>query len=592
MNYLEKSSNGGGTLLNMPAKIGNSIFVRLVITYLVIIVPILFLGLYLYNWSYKNASEEISRNTKAQLTSYLADLNREIEWLEIQQFDILQDNELNKLVVTWEMMDSVERKASMNYLLTRLNSIKNSSNYIKDIYVHIRNLDKSVSSVNAVHEFETDKYNEMLSTMEQNKERLYTQDKYLYLSAPKFGGIKGAEPLYIVQIEVDTNKLKTSLEQLRIYPEGGLFLYSDQSGFSLGSDEFAELIKSYFIRQNDTEANTLLLFGSRKYLIVQACSEQLGLSAVAYLPEAAVKRPLTKFKAWVWIFAATSLLAIFIYSYSTYKLVHKPVLFLVQSFRRMEEGTLNIHIVHRRKDEFGYLYERFNLMLTKLQNFIDQDYKQKMMMQKAELKQLQSQINPHFLYNSFFILHSLAKTRDTGRIEQFTNMLGEYFRFITRNGNDNVYLSEEIRHSRMYTDIQTLRFSRRIRVQFDELPTEMERIQVPRLVIQPIIENAYEHSLEKMMDEGLLRITFEINSGEALIMIEDNGDRLEDSELEALKEQLNNVGESVEMTGMMNIHRRIVLIYGEGSGVFLSRSEWNGLKVVIRIQLKEQMGNV
>jgi len=584
---LEKSSNGGGNLLNMPAKIGNSIFVRLVITYLFIIIPILFLGLYLYNWSYKNASQEISRNTEAQLNSYLNDLNREIEWLEIQQFDILQDNELNKLVVTWEMMDSVERKAGMSYLLPRLNSIKNSSNYIKDIYVHIRNLDKSVSSVHAVHEFETDKYNEMLSMMDWKKERLYKQVNSLYLSAPKYGGTKGKEPLYIVQIELDTDKLKNSLEQLRMYSEGGSFLYSEQNGFSLGSDESAELMKSYFIRQNGAKPDTQLYFDNKKYLTVQAYSEQLGLSVVTYLPEEVVKRPLSKFITWVWLFAATSLLAIFIYSYSTYKLVHKPVLFLVQSFRRMEEGMLDIRIEHRRKDEFGYLYERFNQMITKLKNLIDQDYKQKLMMQKAELKQLQSQINPHFLYNSFFILNSLAKTGDTVRMEQFTSRLGEYYRFITRNGNDNVYLSEEIRHSRMYTDIQALRFSRRIRVEFDKLPAEMERIQVPRLVIQPIIENAYEHSLEKMMDEGLLRITFEMNPGEALIIVEDNGDILIDSELDTLKEQLASRGESIEMTGIMNIHRRILLIYGEGSGVFLSRSELNGLKVVIRIKLKE-----
>lgn len=249
---------------------------------------------------------------------------------------------------------------------------------------------------------------------------------------------------------------------------------------------------------------------------------------------------------------------------------------------------MDIHIEHEEKDEFGYLYNRFNQMLNKLQALIDQDFKQKLMMQRAELKQLQSQINPHFLYNSFFILNSLARTGDTERIEEFTNMLGEYFRFITRNGEDNVLLAEETRHSRMYTEIQKLRFSRRIRVEFDDLPKEMENIRVPRLIIQPIIENAYEHSLEKMTEDGLLRVAFELDQTEARIIVENNGNRLSDTEIEALQNRLDSTTESYEMTGMMNIHRRIILTYGRNSGLLLSRGELNSLKVVIRIKLKEE----
>ncbi|GJM75129.1 hypothetical protein HMSSN036_73450 [Paenibacillus macerans] len=104
------------------------------------------------------------------------------------------------------------------------------------------------------------------------------------------------------------------------------------------------------------------------------------------------------------------------------------------------------------------------------------------MAQRAELKQLQSQINPHFLYNSFFILNTMAKTGDTERIEQFTTLLGEYFEFVTRNASDLVALEQEIHHARMYAEIQELRFSRRIQVRFDTLPDELRSIPVPRLI--------------------------------------------------------------------------------------------------------------
>ncbi|MEV5030308.1 sensor histidine kinase [Paenibacillus sp. LPE1-1-1.1] len=582
-------------MLKFPAiSIRNTIFVRLVFTYLLVILPIILLGAYLYNWSYKNASQDISRATVKQLTYYLEGLNRELEWMELQQFDILEDSELNKLAATWGMMDNAERRSGLNYLLHQLTSFQNSSPYIKDIYVHIRTINKTVSTAKAIYDFDSERFDYFRSTAGGNENRLINWNNTLYMSASKQSGKKGEEPLFLVEIELDTEKLRDSLHQINIYPDSGSFLISVTTGFTLMSQGNSNPINQDYMRvANASSGSTFLLnMNGKKYHFNKANSEKLGLTVVTYLPEETVKRPLSIFYRWAWVFAITSFFAVVIFSYSSYKIIHKPLLSLVQSFKRMEGGALNIRIEHEQKDEFGYLYTRFNHMLTKLQSLIDQDFKQKMMMQKAELKQLQSQINPHFLYNSFFILNSLAKTGDVDRIEQFTNMLGEYFRFITRNGEDHVLLSEETRHSQMYTEIQKLRFSRRIRVQFDDLPKEMEQIKVPRLIIQPIIENAYEHSLEKMTEEGLLRVSFEMDYAEARIIVEDNGDSISDSEIEALRDRLDPTAESYEMTGVINIHRRLVLTYGEGSGLNLSRSELNGLKVIIRIKLQEAVWDV
>ncbi|OBR66188.1 two-component sensor histidine kinase [Paenibacillus oryzae] len=576
-------------MFKLPAKaLRNTIFVRLLTTYFFIILPIIFLGVYLYNWSYQNASDEISRNMKAQLTAYLDDLNREIEWMEIQQYDLLQDGDLNKMALMWDQMNSVTRKASLNDLLPRLVSIKNSSAFIKDVDVHVRSIDKTITAMTGINPFEADRYEEIVRVSARPNSRPFRIGDSLHLAAFKQGAKKGQEPLFAVTIELDEEMLKESLIQLGVYPESGSFLISELSGFTLAdSDDNKQIMQSYMEGGRMNETSSLEVNGA-SYLIDQAYSNELKLSLVTYLPTDVVKRPLGKFYTWAWLFALMSLLAILIYVVSTYKFVHKPLLILVQSFRKMEGGTFDMQIQHKRSDEFGYLYDRFNHMLKRLQTLIDQDFKQKLMMQKAELKQLQSQINPHFLYNSFFILNSLAKTGDQERIELFTNMLGEYFRFITRNGEDNVKLSDEVRHSRMYTEIQKLRFSRRIAVEFQELPEELALVKVPRLIIQPIIENAYEHSLEKLPGEGLLRVSFEATSDEIRISVEDNGADITDDEIAELEKRLEDTDQSHEMTGLINIHRRIVLTYGKGSGLFLSRSCLNGLKVVIVITLTEE----
>jgi len=578
-------------LLKLPVNsIRNTIFIRLVATYLFVILPLIILGVYLYNWSYQYASQEVSKNSQAQLSAYLDGLNREIEWLEIQQYDILQDEELNKMVLTWDMMSTVERKASLHYLLPRLVSIKNSSVYIKDVFIHIRSMNKTISAMTAMNAFDSRRYNHVFAGEVNGNQRLLQIDDTFHLVAAKYGARKGEEPLLIVQIELDASKLRESLMQISVYPESGAFIVSEPSGFALASHDEADRFMKEAVQAIQHANRQILNIGTGRYLIDKAYSDKLDLSVFTYLPTEAVKRPLSKFYVWAWLFAGTTLLAIAIYAVSTYKLVHKPLLLLVQSFRKMEDGMFNIRIRHGQRDEFGYLYDRFNQMLIKLQHLIDQDFRHKLMMQRAELKQLQSQINPHFLYNSFFILSSLAKTGDVTQIELFTNMLGEYFRFITRNDADNVPLLEETRHSRIYTEIQKLRFSRRIRVEFGELPKEMEAIKVPRLIIQPIIENAYEHSLEKMQDEGLLRVSFHLDGQEASIVIEENGNGLTDNDIYMLNKRLERTAESAEspeVTGLINIHRRIALTYGESSGLVLSRSPLNGLRVQIRIRLTE-----
>lgn len=582
-------------MFKLPAfSMRNSIFARLVFTYLIVIFPIILLGVYLYQWSYQNASNDTTRATVKQLEYYLDGLNREVEWMELQLFDTVEDSGLNKLAATWSLMDSAEQRESLNELLHRLTSFLNSSPYMKDVSVHIRPINKTVSAAAAVQPFDEIRFH-TFNTQDGTKEnRLQLWNDGLHLSASKQSGKKGEEPIFIVQIELDSEKLRKSLNQINLYPDSGSLLILEESGYTIHShSELDASILEFVQKASATNDNEFLMkMDGRSYHLNKVYSDSLGLSVAAYLPEETVKRPLSRFYKWGLLFALASLLAIVAFSYSSYRFIHRPLLYLVQGFKRMESGSLDTPIDHERKDEFGYLYARYNQMLGRLQNLIDQDFKQKMMMQRAELKQLQSQINPHFLYNSFFILNSLAKTGDVERIELFTNMLGEYFRFITRNGEDHVLLSEEVKHSRMYTEIQKLRFSRRIRVQFDELPAEMERIRVPRLIVQPIIENAYEHSLEKMAEEGLLRVTFECKLNEACITIEDNGGGIEDSDIAELQERLAGRADSYESTGIINIHRRLILTFGEGSGLFLSRSELNGLKVEIRIKLEEELNHV
>ena len=239
------------------------------------------------------------------------------------------------------------------------------------------------------------------------------------------------------------------------------------------------------------------------------------------------------------------------------KLIFQPLKNVVEAFKAVENGNLDAVIKHKKYDEFRFLYQGFNKMIEKIKNLFEQIYQYKILAQRAEMKRLQSQINPHFLYNSFYILHRLAEMEDNEGISIFSHKLANYYQYITRDGEDEVILEKEVGYAKIYTEIQEIRFNKRIKIEFGEVPDEFKNLRMPRMILQPIIENAFEHGLRNKVSNGLIRIDFEHIYGGIAIYIEDNGEGLEDEDIEKLVKSLDNVESIEEITAILNIHRRL-----------------------------------
>jgi two-component system sensor histidine kinase YesM len=570
-----------------PFSLRNTIFLRLLLTFLLIILPIILMGVYLYQWVVQTASDDISKTAVSQINFYLNELENEVERMKLLQYGLIEDENLNELTLTWDSMDAYTRTEKINSLWKRLYTTQNSSVYIKNVTVHIDPISKSVSSANGAGELDNDRYDKIRSELGGHNHQMMVWDGGLFLCAAKPSATNGARPLFVIEIELDTQKIGEAISHLNTYAGSGTLLLSEKTGDMIVSGATSQLQQNMIalVRQaggvSMAPTGTYSISGSR-YYTASSRSDYLDMALYRFIPEQIIKKPLDKFYVWAWSFLFAAVVIIGVYALSTYQFIHKPLITLVKSFRRMESGDLNFVIAHESKYEFGYLFGRFNQMIANLRSLIDQAYKQKIMAQRAELKQLQSQINPHFLFNSFFILNTMAKTGDLERVELFTTQLGEYFQFVTRNASDEVSLKQEIQHARLYTEIQKLRFSRRVAVQFDDLPYDLEELQVPRLIVQPIIENAFEHSLEQMAYNGRIVIRFDWSETEVRIIVEDNGNRLTDDALQSIVESLTISDEQTETTGMVNIHRRLNITFGDPFGLYVSRGELGGLQVIIR----------
>lgn len=578
-----------------------SIFSRLVITFLLIIFPIYVLSIGIYNWAIQTQKESISNTMLSQVNFYMNNLEKEIQRIKLLQYYCTGDVNLQQLASVPQSLDDYEKTRAILLLQQHLQAIASSSTYIASVSAYIPSINRVVSSITYESSIPKDEFDilDVNSNNTMGAQTIYWNNR-LFLSVTNLSNSPinidnrlKKKPEYIIAVELDMKTLKNALKQFNNYEDGGALLIDLQNNFMLTStnntDENAAI--SRFIKQTVKSAKSgsgTVKINGKSYWTIFTSSDYLGITLSKFIPEREVLKNFQKYFIWFWIFTATSVLLILLYSFSTYRLIYKPLSQLVKSFRKMEKGDLNITLTPKKDDEFGYLYGSFNQMVCKLRVLIDQMYKQKILAQNAQLKQLQTQINPHFLYNSYFILHRMIVAEDNENAVCFSRQLGNYLKFITRSGADEVTLASETDHARIYTEIQGMRFVSRMKIEFEELPEEYRDILVPRLIIQPIIENALEHGLENKSTDGLLIVSFH-KSVEALdIIVEDNGNGLNDHELEAIQQSLiekDNIDE-VETTGIINIHRRLQFKFGNESGLIFSRSELGGLRVVIRIVSK------
>lgn len=263
--------------------------------------------------------------------------------------------------------------------------------------------------------------------------------------------------------------------------------------------------------------------------------------------------------------------------------VGRPVDGLQHAFASAGQGDFSVRLPHQDAQEFDQLAVDFNAMAHRIDSLINTNYRQTIRLQTAELKRLQAQINPHFLYNSFYFLRHLVAVGDDETAEEFCRYLGQYFQYITRNDKNTLTLSEEYGHAVSYLNIQLMRFGDTVEAEIAPLPESMAQLETPRLIVEPVVENCFKHGLNTTESTSRIRISFEEDADTVSILLENNGNDLTDEALEQLRSILDVPAEEASFTGLVNTHHRLRIFYGGKAGVEVSRSALGGLLVRLRL---------
>lgn len=262
--------------------------------------------------------------------------------------------------------------------------------------------------------------------------------------------------------------------------------------------------------------------------------------------------------------------------------LNRPMKKLMLLMREVEKGNFNLQVSECQDDQFGYIFKGFQNMIDSLNGYILKTYNQQLAIERSELKQLQAQINPHFLYNCFFNITNLCRIEDVDTAMIFSQKLATYYMYITRNKRDLVMLKEEYQHACDYLEIQNIRFYNKVNMEITPLTGEQERLRVPKIILQPILENCYKYVFEKNEEVGTLRMHVEYEGNVLKIVVEDSGYLLEDITIWELKNQIASTDEEIEHTGIINVNKRLKL-KNTLNGIEVTRSALGGLKVEITI---------
>ncbi|WMT39585.1 histidine kinase [Paenibacillus sp. D2_2] len=390
------------------------------------------------------------------------------------------------------------------------------------------------------------------------------------------------EPLFILELSISIERLGEGLSYLTRYEQGEqVVLRSIRNHDVIAASDPQQGIPDWI--PPDLAGRAFVDDGGNQRFVIYKGSTELGMELIRYLDSELFFGLVRTYRSWFWFFSLVTMLFAVTFSIFMYRFMHRPLVTLIRSFRKLQEGDFKVRIYRKKKDDFTYLYEYFNTTVEQLNSLIDQVYRQKILVQRAELKQLQAQINPHFLYNSFFMLHRMIKLEDENAIT-FSKKLGQFFQYITRNTSDEILLIREVEHTRNYAEIQEMRLGSRLSIEMGEPPEALKLLYVPRLILQPLLENAIEHGLKQKERGGFISMTFGENEAYWIIEISDNGEGMDDQRLQQLNQRLGDVShDDYEITGLINIHRRLNIKFGPGSGITVALGSDGGLSVQIRL---------
>lgn len=323
-------------------------------------------------------------------------------------------------------------------------------------------------------------------------------------------------------------------------------------------------------------------------------SEKYNMSIYMLTPQSLLLQTQSALARMLIIIAGIILLVTILLGIMISSFIYRPVDELNHTITKIKDGDTELRArTDGWSEELKVMGEEFNEMLDRIQNMVQEEYEAKVLMERTQYKVLQAQINPHFLYNTLDTMSGIAASQDCTLVSGLCQSLSAIFRYSLDISDTQSTLQQEMAHVRNYLYVMDVRIGSTIKYTYKiESDTLMDSI--PRITLQPIVENAIQHGLRKSRrkDKELV-ISAKHKDGNLVVTIKDNGAGMD---AEEMNEQLKKADISrIEMgrsIGIMNVNARVKSVYGSGYGIHYESVSEDGTKAVIILPVvKEEEEN-
>lgn len=402
---------------------------------------------------------------------------------------------------------------------------------------------------------------------------------YFDLSGP-VGKYKYLGSLFV---EVDVKSLDLLFSPMQIYKDGEVYIVDEGSNCIYSNDK----TKIGSVINVDEE---VALINTDEKMITERTLDN-GWTIVYKVPYSKVFSQLKQAQKIMLLILTASVIALVFSSVVFSRQMTKPIRLMMSQMDRIKSGQFDIQLPVTSRDELGILSERFNTMARELDSYINKFYVAQIKQNEAELTALKSQIYPHFLYNTLEVIRMTAVSNEDLVVSEMIESLAEQIRYIIGSTNDIVTIEKEIDIIKKYVFLLNCRINGNINLTVRL--NDMGYVQVPQLILQPIVENAYIHGLKPKGSAGNIEIIVEATGENIEVAVMDNGIGMDEAAVQNVRDRLesNESGIRSEDTwhsiGLKNVHDRLKHLYGEQYGLEITSAVDIGTLVKIVIPSQE-----
>ncbi len=387
------------------------------------------------------------------------------------------------------------------------------------------------------------------------------------------------EELGIIKVDITREGFEHVLREVSLSPNSKLYIL-DKNDELLYADTDQPLLSSL---TDDEQA----------HIDVVVQSAYSGLQVAGLIPKSDLRGDVNELTRFTLLISLCSLIIAYLVAVLLSNHLVKPILYLHKKMRNVQRGDFQERVTLKSNDEVGVLTDAFNNMVGEIDRLVKEVYEVKLREREAELTALQSQINPHFIFNTLESMNMMAVKSGSPELSDLIISLGKLIRYTVDKQETVVYLRDEVNFVEAYLQIQSFRLGDRLRVEIDIDPSH-EYALLPKLILQPLFENVIEHAIGNAA--VTIKLSTAIVGDDLWISVEDSGVGMSPERIELVERRMYAAEDEMQEgklgvaqrkgVALRNVHQRIRLQYAKPYGLTIDRSMRAGTRFVLKLPFR------